>query len=203
MIASSVRPPRPAQMAAVLSEAPSSPARTASWSVLPRGVVDGSEIVLLAIKPSMIRPILESGGWVLLCLTLASVVTWARLSLAGLSVLATAQVLLLLAVARFSFAVMHWASTWYVLTNRRVLDIQGIRTPSVWSCPLVAVRNTYLRVSAAERLGRTGSITFVPEPAGEETAPAPRAWRCVAQPELIHDRIRRAIESAFDQQGVS
>jgi hypothetical protein len=85
-----------------------------------------------------------------------------------------------------------------VLTNRRVLDIHGIRSPRISSCLLVEIRNTYVNRSSAERLTKLGSITFA---TGHPNDP-PRIWQSIAEPDLVHERIRREIEKTIDQQGI-
>jgi hypothetical protein len=94
--------------------------------------------------------------------------------------------------------VVRWAPRWYVLTNRRVLDIQGVRSPRIWSCLLTEIRNTYLNASPPEKLTGLGTITFVTDHPDEP----PCHWRSVAKPEEVHAKIRRAIENAIDQQGI-
>ena len=60
-------------LAAATSEAPPHAAKAAThWTALPSGVVDGGEIVLLAIKPSMWRPLLDSAPWLIVCSTFAT-----------------------------------------------------------------------------------------------------------------------------------
>jgi hypothetical protein len=105
---------------------------------------------------------------------------------------------LLIALARVGLAVVRWVPTWYVLTNRRVLDVRGVRSPRISACLLVDVRNTYLRSSSAEKLTRLGTITFITD--REDTAS--HIWRSIAKPDVVHAKIRRAIENAIDQHGI-
>lgn len=184
-----------------MSDAPSRARQRAasSWAALPGGIVDGGEIVLLAIKPSLWRPVFESAAWLVMSVLLAGALTWLGRPLPGLSQTLTAQVILLAGVIRLGIATVRWAPMWYVLTNRRVLDVCGVRSPRIWACPVIDIRNTYLNASPSEKLTRLGTLTFVTEHPDEP----PRTWSSVPQPELVHDRIRRAIEQAIDQQGIS
>lgn len=178
-----------------MSEVPSRTGEvTSAWTQLPGGLVDGGEIIVLAIKPSMWRPLFDSAGWLVGCSLAAMVVTWLRSPLPGLSVTATAQLILMIGLVQLGVAVARWISTWYVLTNRRVINIGGVRAPRISSCLLIDVRNTYLHVSAPERLVALGTITF----ASDDPLDAPRTWRTIAEPELVHAKIRRAIETALD-----
>ena len=185
--------------APAMSEAPSRASRTAiDWSTLPGGVVDGNEIVVLAIKPSMWRAVFDSAGWLIGCGLLAIVLAWFQQPILGLSLPATVQVLLLIGSVRLAAALIRWVPTWYVLTNRRVLDIRGVRSPRISSCLLLDVRNTYLNRSPGERMTKLGSITFL---TNQPNGPA-RVWQSIAEPDLVHDRIRREIEKSIDQQGL-
>ena len=170
----------------------------ADWSTLPGGVVDGGEIIILAIKPSTWRPVFDSAAWLVTSCLLAGVLAGLQKPIPGLSLAVTTQLILLVGIARLAVAFVCWAPTWYILTNRRVLNVQGIRYPRITSCALVEIRNTYLNRSSAEKLTGLGTITF----AFDSPHEMPRVWQSIAQPDLIHDKVRRAIENAIDQQNV-
>ena len=185
--------------AATASETPSRASDVATdWARLPGGVVDGGEIVVLAIRPSMWRPLFDSAPWLVTCCLLAAVLIWLGRPISGLSLTATAQLILLAGFVRLGFAVVRWVSMWYVLTNRRILDIRGVRAPQIWSCLLIQARNTYLNASPVEKLTGLGTITFVTDRPDEP----PRQWQSVAKPQEVHAKIRRAIENAIDEHGI-
>ncbi|MEK6797561.1 MAG: hypothetical protein AABZ12_01200 [Planctomycetota bacterium] len=186
--------------AATTSDTPSRVERVAKqWTSLPGGVVDGGEIVILAIKPSMWRPLSDSAAWVVTATFLALALTILGRPLPGLSVTTSAQVILLLGFSRLGMAIVRWVPTWYVLTNRRIIEIHGVRTPRIHAVPLVGVRNTYVRLSSWERYIDVGTISYVTT----NTDEAPGCWQSVSQPEAVHSQIRRAIEQAIDQFGMS
>jgi len=172
------------------AEAPS------AWASIPGGVVDGGELIHFAIKPSMWRPALDSALWILVGIGLGVMVLLTSRSLPGFSSRGTAQFCIAFGFARLAIAVMQWIPTWYVLTNRRLIEIHGARTPVIRDCLLIHVRNTYLQSSAVERLLGLGTITYV----RSDDDSHPRHWRSITQAEEIHARIRRAIEHAIDQQ---
>lgn len=167
---------------------------TQALSRIPGGVVDGGEMVLLAIKPSMWRPLFESGWWLAFTALAAVAIVSLAQPIPGLSIAASLQIALAVGFGRLALAILRWVPRWYVLTNRRVLDIAGIREPRIWSCPLIEVRNTYLAASTAENLAGVGTVTFVTEHAHLP----PRLWKSINQPQEVHARIRRAIEHAID-----
>ncbi len=187
-------------LAATASEAPPRAAKVAAaLTALPGGVIEGGEIVLLAIKPSMWRPLFDSAPWVVTGCFLAGVLTWLGRPIPGLSLTVTAQAILVVALARLGLAVVHWIPTWYVLTNRRVLDICGINTPRISSCALLDIRNTCLHTSPVEKLTRLGTIIFVTDHTDKVT----HLWQSIGGPRFVHAKIRRAIENAIDGHGLS
>lgn len=190
--------PRLSPFSAATTEARSGSAKaTVTWTSLPGGVIDGGEIVVLAIKPSIWRIIFDSAPWIVTSVFLAIALTVLRKPLPGLSIVATAEVMLLIGAVRVAFGFIRWVPTWYVLTNRRIIDVQGVRKPRIASHPLVAIRNTYVHNSPTEKLVGLGTITFVIDDAEDQ----PRIWQSVAKPDMVHTKIRRAIESAMDQFG--
>lgn len=185
---------------ASMAEAPSGVSRAGTkWSTLPGGVIAGGEIIIFAIKPSMWRPVFDSASWLVTGFLLAAVLTLIRTPFPGLSLTATAEAVLLVGFARLGYAVVRWVPTWYVLTNRRVIDLRGVRSPHIWSCALIDIRNTYVNASQPEKLTGLGTISFVTD----RTDEPPRTWRSIARPDEMHTRVRRAIENAIDEFGIS
>ena len=200
MIQTSAKRSTMARLATSASEAPPRAADVpAAWTELPGGVLDGGEIILLAVKPSMWRPMFDAAPWMVTCGALVAMLTWLGAPLPKLSLAASAQVLLLLAFARLGLAIVRWVPTWYVLTNRRVIDVRGVRAPRISACMLMEVRNTYLHATPAEKTVHLGTITFVTD----HTNQASQVWHSIARSQDVHATIRRAIESAIDQQGNS
>ena len=199
MIATQVQNRHPVSLAAVMSDAPSdSGAAARAWTALPSELIDGSEIIMLAVKPSMWRPLFDSAAWLVVTVGLAAALLILGKSIAGLPTVLSAQLVIAIGAARLTIAIIRWVPTWYVLTNLRVLTIQGVRSPRIMSCALVDVRNTYLNASPAEKVMALGTITFVIDLPDR----APQAWQSLTNSQEIHDKIRRAIENALDQHGV-
>ncbi len=190
--------PRPTRWVAASNESPAQVVDADSAVMaLPAGLIDGGEVVIFAIKPSLWRPVFDAAPWLVAVGLLALAVSTLGRSLPGLSTGATVQVIVLVGLTRLGISVIRWVPAWHVLTNRRVIDIFGVRTLRTRSCLLVELRNTYMRASTAEKLARVGTITFV---SNQPTQPS-WAWRSIRVPELIHEKIRRAVEHAIDQGG--
>ena len=191
--AGSGRPYPTVIFSATATEAPPSRAEVkTSWTTLPGGVLDGGEIVILAIKPSMWRVLFDSAPWLLMCALLAGVLTGLGRPILGLSLTDTAQALMLLALCRVSFAILRWIPAWYVLTNRRIIDIRGVRTPRIRSCPLIDVEDTYLHTSTSEKAAQLGTITFKLDRKDE----GPYVWQSIQQPGEVYAKVRSTIDNA-------
>lgn len=183
-----------------VADNPAAAAQTAvaPWAEIPGGVIDGGEIVILAIKPSMWRPLFDSAAWMVGSWIIAGMLTFLGKPITGLSMATTVQIVLMGGTVGLGIAILRWIPTWYVLTNRRIIHIGGIRTPRIDSCELLEIRNTFVQVGIEEKVTNLGSITFVMDKA----ASRPRTWRSIQQPLEVHARIRRAIENAIDQYGI-
>lgn len=171
-------------------------AASASPSVLrlPLEALDGGELILLAIKPSVFSPLFKSARWLAVLTVLALGLLLSGTSPMGLSAERAAQLCFGAGLARLMLAVVSWSATWYVLTNRRVLEIHGVRAPRVTSTALVDIRNTYLSSGPHEKLLHLGTITFVTQHEDR----TPWSWAHLQRAEDVHARIRRAIENALD-----
>jgi len=158
-----------------------------------RDVLDGGEIVLFALKPSMWYLVLVSARWLA---GAAVIILLAPLLLPARS--ATAEILtqaaLLVTAVRLILALLQWSSRLYVLTNRRVMCYGGVMRVSLFESPLVHIRNTYVNASPVERICKVGSIGFSLEGGKKVDA----WWEHISEPHTIHERIRRAIEKALD-----
>jgi hypothetical protein len=172
-------------------------AAVAPWAEIPGGVIDGGEIVILAIKPSMWRPLFDSAAWMAGSWILAALLTYLDMPIVGLSMATTVQIVLMGGAVGLAVAILRWIPTWYVLTNRRIIHIHGVRSPRIDSCELLEIRNTFVQVGIEEKVTSLGSITFV-----MDKTIRTRTWRSIQQPLDVHVRIRRAIENAIDQFGI-
>lgn len=159
---------------------------------VPRHVIDGGEIILLAIKPSMWRPVFDALPCLLTCAALIAVVLWREFPLPGLSMTATVQMIFLIVGVRLGIAIVRWVPTWHMLTNRRLINIQGVRAPRVSSCPLKGICNASLTASPLEKITHLGTISFETTP---QEGPLGQ-WESIACPNEVCDAIKRAVHEA-------
>ena len=167
--------------------------------MVPAHLLDGDEVVLLAIKPSLWFIPFSSFRWLAaMGLIIAAAPYLARSVPAvegqGRLIIQAAAVL---AAVRLLAAAMQWVSRLYVLTNRRLMRIRGVFNVDIFECPLTRIQNTFLRFGWHERLVGVGTIGF----ATAGTASTEAYWHNVAHPLEVHERIRRAIQRAMQMHG--
>ena len=137
----------------------------------------------------MWRPLFDSGPWLILCCLVAFLVLFHGIFVPGLSVAGTAQIVILISVARLALALVRWVPTWHVLTNCRIINIQGVRVPRVLSCSLLKITGLSLTATMLEKATHLGTISFDTNP--QDTPPA--SWASISCSEEVHAKIQRAI----------
>ncbi len=160
--------------------------------LLPAHLLDGDEIVILAVKPSLWFIIFTSARWLLGLFALALLAGWLGQRLPFLNRPLVVQGAVALGAARVGLAMLQWVSRLYVLTNRRVMRIRGILNIDLFECPLTKIQNTYITLAWYERLTRLGTIAF----ATAGTAAIEACWTHVNNPLELHERVRSAIHRA-------
>ena len=150
------------------------------------GLLNGSETIILAIKPSVWYVLLASRWWLALLAPIAA--------LAGLTTGAgwygvQSRLLLVtclaLFLARLAYSLLQWQSRVYILTNLRVLRIRGLMRVEMFQCFLLRLKEVTLNVSTTERMLGLGTIGLV-----NEYAETPAAcWSNVRNPERVQRQI--------------
>ncbi len=161
--------------------------------IVPAHLLDGGEIVILAIKPSLWFVPLTSARWILLGigLLLAANISWVSPHVAGYLRMAG-----YLGVAgRLGWAMLQWVSRLYVLTNRRVMRLRGVFNVELFQCELTRVQSLVLSASLPERLARSGTILI--QTAGAlGSVGGSAAWRIIPRPLEVHQKLNDAIRRA-------
>jgi hypothetical protein len=159
--------------------------------LLPAQLLDGDEIVILAVKPSLWFVLFTSARWLVALAGVIALTAWLG-ELPGFSKPLIVKGSLALAGARVGFALLQWVSRLYVLTNRRIMRLRGIFNVDLFECQLSKIQNTYLTMAWYERLASLGSISFATAGTGGIEA----TWANVNNPLEVHERIRSAIHRA-------
>jgi len=164
------------------------------------GLLNGSEIIILAIKPSLFYVLLASWRWlvVLLPATVLACVL-ARLGTLG----SHGQLLLVICLAGLciwlAIGLLQWQSRIYILTNFRVLRIRGVLHVEMLQCPLLQVKEVLLTISLAEKLLGLGTLEL-----SGCSADVPRThWQNIRHPEQVRRQILQAISSLKGRSGDS
>ncbi len=156
-------------------------------TLLTRNVLQDGEIILLILKPSLWFIVFSSmrfAAVIVLLLVIARV-------LPGPDA-AVMQIGVLLVIGRVMWAVLQWMSRLYILTDRRIIRLQGVFTVDVFESPLRKVARTRLIFSLRERLAGLGSIEIIPE---DNSLPV-GGWQTINHPAEVHEKVVATINRA-------
>lgn len=170
--------------------------RKAEVALLPEHLIGGDEAIILAIKPSLWFIAFDSANWLAGTLFAIVLSRWISDVLPGVSEAQFVSAVLGLLAVRVGVGVLRWVSRFYVLTNRRIMSLRGVFRAEVFECPLLSIRNTAVRVGFLEAFPKLGSVVF----AVKESGGAHHEWVNVANPDQVHEAIRKAIRRAIDSQ---
>jgi uncharacterized membrane protein YdbT with pleckstrin-like domain len=161
-------------------------------ALVPGHLLDGGEIVILAIKPSLWFIVFNSIRTILILVAVIAVLLWFAPTWHWLEPKPLLQAAIGLALLRVVIAALQWVSRLYVLTNRRLMRIRGILNVDLFECQLSRIQNTFMRFRWYERIVRLGTI----EIATAGTAFVEARWENVSHPLEVHEELRRAINAS-------
>lgn len=164
----------------------------AQADLIPAQLLDGDEIVIFAVKPSLWFVLFTSARWLIAVAVVVALVGWLGPRIPGLNPPLVIKAALALGGARLGFALLQWVSRLYVLTNRRIMRLRGIFNVDLFECQLNKIQNTYLTLAWYERPAGLGSISFATAGTGGVEA----SWTNLNCPLEIHERVRSAIHRA-------
>lgn len=162
-------------------------------TLLPADLLDGDEIIILAIKPSPWYVLVRSVRFLIVLGVFAYVAWWAAARIMWLETGMIIQGATLLAIGRVFMAFLGWVSRLYVLTNRRIMRVRGVRTVDMHACPLIKLRRAELVAGPAERAVGLGTIAF--ETTALEIDPL-ATWEHVSRPADVQAQVQKAINRA-------
>lgn len=184
---------QPDPIKSVVADAPSTvPAHPVAAKAAAKLELDGDELVQLSIKPSAWFVLVASLNVLLLA---AFVAVALGVAMRAGSLAATPvpfQLLALIVGVRLGLATLQWASSLYVLTNRRVMRFRGVLNVQVAECRLSRVTAADLEIGWYGRALRLGTIRLRPV----DTDAAAVVWEDVARPQEVHELLLRAIRKA-------
>ena len=164
------------------------------------GVLNGSEIIILAIKPSLCYVLFVSSRWLAILLPIG-MVSWLSGQLGWLGMQAQVLVAMCLAgmITRLAFGLLQWQSRVYILTNLRVLRIRGVVRVEMFQCSLLQLKDVLLTAGVAERLVGLGTVGLVKNSSGKAAA----YWQNIRRPEQVRRQILEAIDALKGRSGQS
>jgi uncharacterized membrane protein YdbT with pleckstrin-like domain len=175
------KPQRPAQAPPAdvkLHAAQTNQAAAQALGVLPQGILDPAEIILMVVKPSAWMIALDAARTLLIvgCLTflaLRMLPQWFENLDDQLIYAISASII----SAKVFWIFMGWVWRVYVLTDKRVIVISGVRKLHIHERPLNAIQGIQVHDTFIEKLFGLGTLGFTLT--GETRQ---LLWRSVARP---------------------
>lgn len=171
-------------------------------ALLPADLLQGGEVIIMLLKPSLLYNLLACMEIVLTLVVLSAILLviepWlnARMTL-PIPPRQLAALLLALAGLRVAWQFLQWIGEVYVLTDQRVIRVRNFFRPEVFQAPLARLQHTELIFSIRERVFGLGSIAF--STAGTGLAEA--YWLMIRRPLAVHRKIVQAINRAQGNSG--
>lgn len=160
-------------------------------ALLPIDLIQGDEVIILLLKPSLWYVLLGSLESLGVIAIVTALMIWVREAFHielyrddGMLILAGG-----LAAARLAWQFLEWLSRTYVLTDRRVISVEGVLRIQVFQAELRRIQHTYLLLSLRERVFSLGTIAF--STAGSDIPAA--YWVMIRRPLAVQHRIMQAI----------
>lgn len=155
-------------------------------AMLPAQLLQGGEVVILLLKPSLWYIVLASAGHLGLVAGFAfAAAVLSRWGMLDLPMRDVAAIALFIAAVRLLWQMLEWLSRVYVLTDRRVIRVQGVIRVHVFEAPLKKIQHTQTLFTLRERLFGLGTVLFFT--AGTDAAEA--AWVMLTRPLEVHQQI--------------
>lgn len=181
------------------AEALAQPTEDRLAAVLPNGLIEGGETVILLLKPSLWFVLLAPLG------TLAAIVGVTAMLMTGDVALTggvysdeAALVAVAVMVLRLFWQFLEWLSRAYVLTDRRIIRVRGVLTVQVFECALGRVQHTEIVRILREQLFGLGTVTFSTAGTGGVEA----AWEMVGRPFDVQQEVAKAVRRYGGRGGV-
>lgn len=164
---------------------------------VPAQLLQGGEVVILAIKPSVWYIVLVS--WPVLAtavlLPLLMMVAMRTFNVAGQVLLGTASSLCTLAaILRIGLAIYQWTGRLYVLTNLRIMRIRGLAHMDVFDCPLIKIAKVLPSQMMIEKPLELGSLLFELRGETDQAAAAQEhSWNHIARLNEVYSIVSETI----------
>lgn len=160
--------------------------------MLTRHILHDGEIVILILKPSYWFILLQCLRFIAAVLIVIIAAQVYRESLAMHTPFYVAWTGGIIIAGRVMASILQWMARFYVLTDLRIVRLQGVFTVDIFDCPLRQIARIRRVTTTRERLLRLGSIEIIPF---SEEAPA-GLWQTIPRPREAYSEIVKAINRA-------
>lgn len=160
--------------------------------LLTRHILHDGELVILLLKPSYWFILLQSLRFIAAALI---VIIAAQLYHDRLPTHTEFHVFWagVIAIAgRLTWSALQWMGRFYVLTDLRILRLQGVFAVDIFDCPLRKVARLRRVTTTRERVLGLGSIEIIPF---DDRLPIGQ-WQTIARPREVYHEIAKAINRA-------
>lgn len=161
-------------------------------TLLTRHILHDGELVILILKPSLWFILLQSLRFIAgtLILVIAARVYQHELPLHTPIRVAAIGVVAML--ARLMWSSLQWMGRFYVLTDMRIIRLQGVFAIDIFDCPLRKIARLRRVTTTRERVLGLGSIEIIPF---DDQLPI-GLWQTIARPRVVYQEIVKAINRA-------
>lgn len=158
-------------------------------AVSPHNMLHENEIVILMVRPSVWYIFVTSSTYIIVVLALALLSETSRVidKMIGLQTMLT--IIAILVACRLLYGVMEWIGYHYILTNCRLITIQGLLQPQIAQTVLGRITDITLTQSLPQKVLRAGTLGF----SFEATQMLGGTWHWIRSPQRVEQQIRQAI----------
>ena len=160
-------------------------------SLLPANLIQGDETIILLLKPSPLYIVLSSLETLVAIGLVTAAMVWARhfFNIQAYKDDGMIALAMGLAAVRLAWQAMDWLCRTYVLTDRRIVGIEGILRVQLFQTELRNLQHTNVFFSVRERLFGLGTLSF----STSGTAWPEAYWLMVHRPLAVHRRVIQAM----------
>lgn len=160
--------------------------------LLTRHILQDGELVILILKPSYWFILLQSLRFIAATLIVMIAAQVYRENLAPHTPFYVAWTGGILIAGRLMAAILQWMARFYILTNLRIIRLQGVLAVDIFDCALRQVARVRRVTTLRERILGLGSIEIIPL---DEEVPI-GLWQTIAHPREVHQEIVKAMNRA-------
>lgn len=155
----------------------------------PQNMLHENEVVILMLRPSVWYILVTSSRYIIIVLVLALLGETSAVIGRWISIPTMATIMSVLIFCRLLYGVMEWIGHHYILTNCRLITLQGLLQPQISQAILSRVSAISLKQTTMQKILRTGSLTFTMESSQSQTI----TWQWIRSPQRVEQQIRQAI----------